>query len=89
MSQPLPQGEGPPPAPAAAAPASRPGVLGWHTNRQRVRYSALDILNSEPGAGARRIATHLLWEMRRYTGLSSKSDDATILVVRVGTPAGD
>jgi sigma-B regulation protein RsbU (phosphoserine phosphatase) len=57
--------------------------------RQRVRYSALDILNAEPDASARRIATHLLWEMRRYTGLSTKSDDATIVVVRVGTPEGE
>jgi len=51
--------------------------------RQRVRFAALDMLTSEPDAPARRIATHLLWEMRRYTGLSEKSDDATILVVRV------
>ncbi|MFG0275641.1 MAG: PP2C family protein-serine/threonine phosphatase [Phycisphaerales bacterium] len=57
--------------------------------RQCVRYSALDILNGEPDASARRIATHLLWEMRRYTGLSAKSDDATIVVVRVGERPGE
>jgi len=57
--------------------------------RQRVRYGALDTLDSEPDASARRIASHLLWEMRRYTGLSTKSDDATILVVRVGEREGE
>lgn len=55
---------------------------GKRFTRQRVVDAILALLADEPAARARRIADHLLWEMRRYVGLNRQSDDTTILVVR-------
>lgn len=52
-------------------------------NKRRVRKALLNILTLDPNASADRIATHLLWERRRFTGLAHQTDDTTILVARV------
>ena len=50
--------------------------------RERIRNAITDVLGEFPDASARRIASHLLWEMRRYVGMAEQSDDTTIVVVR-------
>ncbi len=51
--------------------------------KRRVRKALLDILAFDPHATADRIANHILWESRRFTGLARQTDDTTILVARV------
>jgi len=51
--------------------------------QQRVRQALLDALAENPDAGAERIAAHLLWEVRRFAGLNTQTDDQTIVVIRV------
>ncbi len=51
--------------------------------KRRVRRALLDILSLDPNATADRIANHILWECRRFTGLARQTDDMTILVARV------
>lgn len=51
--------------------------------KRRVRKALLDILAFDPEATADRIANHILWERRRFTGLARQTDDTTILVARV------
>lgn len=55
---------------------------GAKFGKRRVREALLDILRLDPSASADRITTHILWEMRRFTGLARQTDDTTILVVR-------
>jgi sigma-B regulation protein RsbU (phosphoserine phosphatase) len=52
--------------------------------RPRISDAITTMLSASPDAGARTIASHLLWEMRRYIGLAEQSDDTTIVVVRAG-----
>ncbi|MGN6504801.1 MAG: SpoIIE family protein phosphatase, partial [Tepidisphaeraceae bacterium] len=35
------------------------------------------------GATAQEIADHLLWDVRRYVGLTNRSDDLTMIVIKV------
>ncbi|TVQ32620.1 MAG: GAF domain-containing protein [Phycisphaeraceae bacterium] len=56
---------------------------GERFGKPRVRRALLDILGLEPEAPATLIANHVLWEMRRFAGLSPKLDDTTLVVVRV------
>lgn len=51
--------------------------------KQRVQRAVLDILRAQPAATARQIKDHVLWEMRRFVGLNTQSDDVTLVVVRV------
>ncbi|MHC4977072.1 MAG: PP2C family protein-serine/threonine phosphatase, partial [Planctomycetota bacterium] len=51
--------------------------------RARVLDAIQTFLEQEPKATAKQLAQHLLWEMRRFTGLKQNSDDATILTMRV------
>jgi len=52
--------------------------------RKRVRKELLAYLGEHPSASARSIAKHMLWAVRRYTGLAEQSDDITIVALRVG-----
>jgi phosphoserine phosphatase RsbU/P len=47
----------------------------------RVERSALDAVAR--GLSAQAIARHVVWEMRRFTGLQSRFDDLTIAVIKV------
>lgn len=55
--------------------------------KRRIRQALLDILAVDPGAPAKRIAQHVHWEMRRFAGLNTRTDDTTIVVVRAGGAA--
>ena len=51
--------------------------------RDRVRDELLSYLSEHPKASAKSVSKHMLWAVRRYTGLAEQSDDITIVVVRV------
>jgi phosphoserine phosphatase RsbU/P len=53
---------------------------GERFGRARIR----DAILAAAHAGAHDVLNHLLWEMRRFVGLNSSTDDTTIVVVRVG-----
>lgn len=48
--------------------------------RPRVEAAALAAIGR--GADANGIAQHVVWEMRRFTGLQARPDDLTVLVIR-------
>lgn len=48
--------------------------------RQRVESAALAAIGR--GADANGIAQHVVWEMRRFTGLQARPDDLTVLAIR-------
>jgi len=52
--------------------------------RERVREELLAYLADHPAASARSVCKHMLWAVRRYTGLAEQSDDITIVAARVG-----
>ncbi|MFW6155160.1 MAG: PP2C family protein-serine/threonine phosphatase [Planctomycetota bacterium] len=49
--------------------------------RQRTYQSALAAIAN--GAGANGLCRHVLWEMRRFAGLHERSDDVTLLALRI------
>jgi len=51
--------------------------------RERVREEFLAHLGEHPEASARAVCKHMLWAVRRYTGLAEQSDDITIASMRV------
>ena len=57
---------------------------GEKFGKRRVRQALLDVLTSTPSASADTIADHLIWENRRFVGLNTRSDDTTLVVMRVG-----
>lgn len=50
--------------------------------RPRLRQAILDAANT-PGATAKSVADHIIWEVRRSIGLNPQTDDETLVVVRV------
>ena len=54
--------------------------------KKRVRETLLTILAAEPEAPASRILDLLHWEVRKFTGLSNRVDDETIVVMRISRP---
>lgn len=59
--------------------------------KKRIRIAALQALRENPEAGADAIADHIMWENRRFVGLNERSDDTTLLVLRVpfASPSAD
>lgn len=51
--------------------------------RQRMQDALLEYVSASPDASARAIVDHLIWEMRRFRGLRTESDDATVVAIRV------
>lgn len=49
----------------------------------RLRNSLLDLLGAEPDASPARVLDYVLGQLRQHTGLSGRSDDMTIVVMRV------
>ena len=49
-----------------------------HARAQRAALAAV-----EQGLDARRIARHVIWEMRRFVGLQTRLDDLTLVVIQV------
>lgn len=56
---------------------------GEKFGKPRVRRALEDAIRLEPGANAERIADHIIWENRRFVGLNRRTDDTTLVVVRV------
>lgn len=56
---------------------------GDRFGRARLRTSILRILNAEPDAGAQRLVDLIQWELRRFTGLTTRADDETMVVLKV------
>lgn len=56
---------------------------GEKYGRKRFLDSLLSYLAIDPGASAKSIADHLVWDMRRFIGLNPETDDTTIVVIRV------
>lgn len=52
----------------------------------RLRKALLELLASEPEASAARIVDHIIAQVRQHAGVSGRSDDITVVVMRVGTP---
>lgn len=53
----------------------------------RTREALLNFLGAEPNASAKAIGRHVHWEMRRFAGLNRRTDDTTILAMRIRDPA--
>ncbi len=56
---------------------------GKKYGRKQFSTVIADMLTQRPNATAREIVDHLVWEVRRFTGLAQASDDITIVVMRV------
>lgn len=51
--------------------------------RQRIYNAVADILAQQPDATSETILNHIVWEVRRFTGLRASTDDLTMVVLRV------
>lgn len=51
--------------------------------KKRIRIAMLQALREKPDASADAIADHIVWENRRFVGLNERSDDTTLIVLRV------
>ncbi|MBX3403250.1 MAG: SpoIIE family protein phosphatase [Phycisphaeraceae bacterium] len=49
----------------------------------RLRRAVVDLLSREPEASAARVVDHVLAEVRQFSGLSGRTDDITIVALRV------
>ncbi|MGD9693580.1 MAG: PP2C family protein-serine/threonine phosphatase [Phycisphaerales bacterium] len=56
---------------------------GHKFGKPRVRAALEEVLRLDPNAPAERVADHVLWENRRFVGLNRRTDDTTIVVLRV------
>lgn len=54
----------------------------------RLRKAVLGVLASEPEASASRIVEHVIAQVRQHSGISGRTDDITIVVLRVGEKNG-
>jgi len=49
----------------------------------RLRDCITGLLDDQPGAAAELIVNHILWDIRRFTGLRAAVDDITLVVLRM------
>jgi serine phosphatase RsbU (regulator of sigma subunit) len=56
---------------------------GHRFTKRRIRRAALQALRDTPNARAETIADHIIWENRRFAGLNERTDDTTLIVMRV------
>ncbi len=56
---------------------------GSDFGRARLHDTIARFLRNSPDAPARAVADHAIWEVRRFIGLNTTSDDTTIIVMRV------
>ena len=56
---------------------------GEKFGKKRVREALLLVLGSTPAATADAIADHIIWENRRFVGMNKRTDDTTLVVLRV------
>lgn len=60
---------------------------GEKFGKARLRATLLRLLTENPAMPARQIVDQIVWEIRRFVGLSRRTDDQTIVVVRMNEPA--
>jgi phosphoserine phosphatase RsbU/P len=56
---------------------------GEKFGKARLRASLLRMLSDNPKMTAQQIVDQVRWEVRRFTGLASRTDDQTLVVIRV------
>lgn len=56
---------------------------GQRFTKRRIRRAALQALRDTPNASADTVADHIIWENRRFAGLNERTDDTTLIVLRV------
>jgi len=56
---------------------------GQRYGKKRLRDSLLRSLTEQPDGSAADILERILWDLRQFSGLSARSDDRTIVVMRV------
>jgi len=49
----------------------------------RLRNTLVDLFNAEPHATAARVVDHVFWTLRQFTGLAKRTDDITLIAVKV------
>ncbi len=54
--------------------------------KPRIRRALLDAVVMEQDVSAKHIAHHVHWEMRRFAGLNIRTDDTTIVAMKVEAP---
>lgn len=54
--------------------------------KPRIRRALLDAVVLEQEISAKRIAQHVHWEMRRFAGLNTRTDDTTIVAMKIEAP---
>lgn len=52
----------------------------------RLRRALIELLTAEPDATASRVVDHVIAQVRQHAGLSGRSDDITVVVMRVKRP---
>ncbi|MBS0197250.1 MAG: SpoIIE family protein phosphatase [Planctomycetes bacterium] len=56
---------------------------GEKFGKKRLRASVLKALSEKPNGTAAELVERILWDMRQFTGLAQRTDDKTLVVVRV------
>ena len=56
---------------------------GQRFGKKRLRDAILRALSAQPDLSAARLAEHIFWEIRQFAGLQRRTDDSTLIVVRV------
>ncbi|MGP1309827.1 MAG: PP2C family protein-serine/threonine phosphatase [Phycisphaerales bacterium] len=56
---------------------------GHRFTKKRIRKAAIQAIQSDPDASADAVADHIIWENRRFAGLNERTDDTTLIVLRV------
>jgi sigma-B regulation protein RsbU (phosphoserine phosphatase) len=56
---------------------------GQRWGKKRLCEALLRCFASTPEASASEILEHILWELRQFSGLTPRTDDRTLVVIRV------
>ncbi len=56
---------------------------GHRFGKRRIRRAAIQAIRDLPTPTADMIADHIIWENRRFAGLNERTDDTTLIVLRV------
>lgn len=57
---------------------------GEKFGKHRLRATLLRLLSENPSATSKQLVDGVIWEIRRFVGLARRTDDQTIVVIRVG-----
>lgn len=56
---------------------------GKKFGKPRLRQAVRELLTKEPQAPAARVIEHIFWELRQFGGILERSDDQTVVVMRI------